>query len=235
MKIVVMKPIGIVHTNVDEETIKNSLQGVISITTRQYEALVRLAQASARIQLRNEVNEKDVERAIDLMMTSLQQFGYDIETGSIDIDKAEGQKITAEHRSKIRIIEEIIEAARYAPSPENRQPWRFIVVTNKHRIKELSNEVKKQIKKILKNKWRWKRKYPELITPDSPTQRVGEKPAEGFKEVRHFTRLYSLDNTYSEEEVLEFHNRVKRLLGVDSLEYVCELKIDGLSIFPNKL
>ncbi|MCD6223249.1 MAG: nitroreductase [Thermoplasmata archaeon] len=64
------------------------------------------------------------------------------------------------------IIEEIIEAARYAPSPENRQPWRFIVVTNKHRIKELSNEVKKQIKKILKNKWRWKRKYPELKEND---------------------------------------------------------------------
>ncbi len=64
------------------------------------------------------------------------------------------------------IIEEIIEAARYAPSPENRQPWRFIVVTNRHRIKELSNEVKKQIKKILKNKWRWKRKYPELKEND---------------------------------------------------------------------
>ena len=64
------------------------------------------------------------------------------------------------------IIEEIIEAARYAPSPENRQPWRFIVVTNRHRIKELSNEVKKQIKRILKNKWRWKRKYPELREND---------------------------------------------------------------------
>jgi len=83
---------------------------------------------------------------------------------------------------------------------------------------------------MLKELMMLERKYPELITPDSPTQRVGEKPAEGFKEVRHFTRLYSLDNTYSEEEVLEFHNRVKRLLGVDSLEYVCELKIDGLSI-----
>ncbi|HHF08487.1 MAG TPA: NAD-dependent DNA ligase LigA, partial [Kosmotoga arenicorallina] len=64
---------------------------------------------------------------------------------------------------------------------------------------------------MLKELMMLERKYPELITPDSPTQRVGEKPAEGFKEVRHFTRLYSLDNTYSEEEVLEFHNRVKRL------------------------
>nr|WP_245612715.1 NAD-dependent DNA ligase LigA [Kosmotoga pacifica] len=83
---------------------------------------------------------------------------------------------------------------------------------------------------MLKELMNLEKKYPELITPDSPTQRVGAKPLDGFKEVRHSVRLYSLDNTYSEEEILEFDRRVKRLLGVESLEYVCELKIDGLSI-----
>ncbi|KAA0003741.1 MAG: nitroreductase family protein [Thermoplasmata archaeon] len=65
------------------------------------------------------------------------------------------------------VIESIIEAGKYAPSPENRQPWRFIVVTNRQKIKELSGEIKKQIKKILKNKWKWQRRYPELKEADT--------------------------------------------------------------------
>ncbi|TYB92319.1 MAG: NAD-dependent DNA ligase LigA [Kosmotoga sp.] len=73
-------------------------------------------------------------------------------------------------------------------------------------------------------------KYPEIITGDSPTQRVGNKPQEGFEEVRHRYRLYSLDNTYSEKEVQEFDKRVKKNLGVSDVDYMCELKIDGLSI-----
>ena len=60
------------------------------------------------------------------------------------------------------LIEKIIEAGRYAPSAEDRQPWRFIVITNKEKIRELSNEVKNQIRNVLKNKWKWKRKYKEL-------------------------------------------------------------------------
>jgi len=63
-------------------------------------------------------------------------------------------------------IEEIVDAARYAPSPENRQPWKFIVITNRNKIEELSKEIKKQIEKVLKNRWRWSRKYPELKEPD---------------------------------------------------------------------
>lgn len=73
-------------------------------------------------------------------------------------------------------------------------------------------------------------KYPEIVTGDSPTQRVGNKPQEGFEEVRHRYRLYSLDNTYSEKEVQEFDKRVKKNLGVSEVDYMCELKIDGLSI-----
>jgi DNA ligase (NAD+) len=76
----------------------------------------------------------------------------------------------------------------------------------------------------------YEEKYPEIVTPDSPTQRVGNKPQEGFEEVRHRYRLYSLDNTYSEKDVQAFDKRVKKNLGVSDLDYVCELKIDGLSI-----
>ena len=60
------------------------------------------------------------------------------------------------------IMEEIITAGRYAPSAENRQPWKFIVVTNREEIKRLSEETKKQIGKILKQRRKWKRKYREL-------------------------------------------------------------------------
>lgn len=72
--------------------------------------------------------------------------------------------------------------------------------------------------------------HPELITPDSPTQRVGGKPAEGFATVIHRVPMLSLQNAYSFQELREFDARVKRFLGVGQVEYVCELKIDGLAI-----
>jgi replicative DNA helicase Mcm len=81
----------------------------ISITFRQYEALVRLAEASAKIQLRNEVTKEDAIRAIRLMSASLRQFGFEPETGAIDIDRVEGAKATAAQRSKIRTVISIIE------------------------------------------------------------------------------------------------------------------------------
>ena len=74
------------------------------------------------------------------------------------------------------------------------------------------------------------KKYPELVTPDSPTQRVGGKVAEGFKKVRHSIRMLSLDNTYSEEELKKFDERIKRTLEIEKVEYVVELKIDGFSV-----
>jgi replicative DNA helicase Mcm len=81
----------------------------ISITFRQYEALIRLAEASAKIQLRNEVTREDALRAIRLMSASLRQFGFEPETGAIDIDRVEGAKATAAQRSKIRTVISIIE------------------------------------------------------------------------------------------------------------------------------
>ena len=73
--------------------------------------------------------------------------------------------------------------------------------------------------------------HPELVTPDSPTQRVGGRPAEGFVSVEHLQPMLSLDNAYDEDELRAFDERVRRGLGVEiSPTYVAELKIDGLSI-----
>jgi DNA ligase (NAD+) len=72
--------------------------------------------------------------------------------------------------------------------------------------------------------------YPELLTPDSPTQRVGGKPAEGFKKVRHSRPMLSLDNAYSTEELADWDRRVRELAGGLPVEYTAELKMDGLSV-----
>lgn len=76
-------------------------------------------------------------------------------------------------------------------------------------------------------------RFPELITPDSPTQRVGFPPAEEFAKVRHRRVMLSLDNAFNEEELRAFDQRVKRFLGLPSTEvidYTCELKFDGLAV-----
>lgn len=72
--------------------------------------------------------------------------------------------------------------------------------------------------------------HPELITPDSPTQRVGGKPREGFVKVPHSSPMLSLDNTYSEEELRAWERRVHELTGRKDVDYVCELKLDGMSL-----
>ena len=72
--------------------------------------------------------------------------------------------------------------------------------------------------------------YPELVTPDSPTQRVGGKPAEGFVKVRHSRPMLSLDNAYTEEELRDWDRRVHELAGTLPVEYTGELKLDGLSV-----
>jgi len=71
---------------------------------------------------------------------------------------------------------------------------------------------------------------PELITPDSPTQRVGGRPAEGFPEVVHTRPMMSLDNSYNIDELRAFDERCRRLAEGRPLDYVAELKIDGLSL-----
>jgi DNA ligase (NAD+) len=71
---------------------------------------------------------------------------------------------------------------------------------------------------------------PELVTPDSPTQRVGGKPREGFVKAPHSIPMLSLDNAYSEEELRNWERRVHELSGRKEIEFVCELKLDGMSL-----
>jgi len=72
--------------------------------------------------------------------------------------------------------------------------------------------------------------HPELVTPDSPTQRVGGAPREGFTEVRHKTPMVSLDNAFSFEDLRSFDRRVREITGREKIEYIGEHKFDGLSM-----
>lgn len=72
--------------------------------------------------------------------------------------------------------------------------------------------------------------HPDLITPDSPTQRVGGKPREGFTKVAHSSPMLSLDNALGENELREFDRRVRALIPEETFRYVAELKMDGLSL-----
>ena len=88
-----------------------------------------------------------------------------------------------------------------------------------HEYDRLMNELKKL-----------EEAHPEFITPDSPTQKVGGEVLKEFKTVDHKVPMLSIDNTYSPEEIMKFDERVKKNLEVDRLDYVVELKIDGVSI-----
>ncbi len=72
--------------------------------------------------------------------------------------------------------------------------------------------------------------FPELISPDSPTQRVGGKPLEAFNSVNHKTPMLSLDNAFNINELRDFALRIKNLTGITEMEYVVEPKIDGLAV-----
>src|SRR6478736_785717 len=72
--------------------------------------------------------------------------------------------------------------------------------------------------------------HPDLVTPDSPSQRVGGKAREGFVKVRHSSPMLSLDNTYNEDELRAWERRVHELSGRKDVDYVCELKLDGMSL-----
>ena len=73
-------------------------------------------------------------------------------------------------------------------------------------------------------------RFPDLVTPDSPTQRVGETPSEEFPSFAHRVPMLSLDNTYSEDELREFEERIFRIVDAREIVYTAELKVDGLSM-----
>jgi len=74
------------------------------------------------------------------------------------------------------------------------------------------------------------KKYPQFVKPDSPTQRVGGQPLKEFKTVQHRIPMLSIDNTYSSDELIEFDKRVKRMADVEKVDYVVELKYDGVAV-----
>lgn len=121
---------------------------------------------------------------------------------------------------------------------------------NKEKIKEEIEKLRKEIEyhnyryyvladpvisdeeydKLIKKLIELEKKYPEFQSPDSPTQKVGGGLISGFRTVAHSKPMLSLDNTYNEEEIEEFDKRVKKILNTSEVEYVCELKIDGVSV-----
>src|SRR5437868_12245527 len=72
--------------------------------------------------------------------------------------------------------------------------------------------------------------FPDLLTSDSPSQRVGGKPLEAFAQIQHLTPMLSLDNTYSQEEVANFYKRITRLLPDEKIPVVIEPKVDGVAV-----
>src|ERR1700678_3126443 len=84
--------------------------------------------------------------------------------------------------------------------------------------------------KLMNELKRLEAEHPDLIPPDSPTQRVGGKPREGFVKAKHSSPMLSLDNAYSEEELRDWERRVQELSGRTDLEYMCELKREGMSL-----
>jgi len=72
--------------------------------------------------------------------------------------------------------------------------------------------------------------HPELVTPDSPTQRIGDRPVEGLQQVRHRVPMLSIENTYSLDELRSYGERIARLLPGQRIEWVVELKVDGVAI-----
>ena len=84
--------------------------------------------------------------------------------------------------------------------------------------------------KLVEQLKKFEAERPDLVTPDSPTQRVGGKPREGVIKVAHSSPMLSLDNTYNEEELRNWERRVHELSGRKEVDYVCELKLDGMSL-----
>ncbi|MBC7128239.1 MAG: NAD-dependent DNA ligase LigA [Thermoplasmatales archaeon] len=119
--------------------------------------------------------------------------------------------------------EEAVKRIEWLRKEINRHNYLYYVLNKP----EISDE---EYDKLMQELISLERKYPDLITPDSPTQRVGAPPAKEFKSVRHVKPMLSLDTANDIEEVIAFDKRVKKELGINEVEYVAEPKMDGLSV-----
>jgi len=115
-----------------------------------------------------------------------------------------------------RKIEELRETIRH-------HEYRYFVLDSPEISDYDFDQLVEQLKKL-------EAEHPDLITPDSPTQRVGGKPREGVVKVAHSSPMLSLDNTYNEDDLRAWERRVHELTGRHDVEYVCELKLDGMSL-----
>ncbi|MBD3267679.1 NAD-dependent DNA ligase LigA, partial [bacterium] len=87
----------------------------------------------------------------------------------------------------------------------------------------------REFDRLMKELEQLEEQHPEYITPDSPTQRVGGQPLEGFETVPHRIPMLSISNTYSEQELRDFHNRIVKALGEEP-NYVVQPKVDGVAV-----
>lgn len=87
-----------------------------------------------------------------------------------------------------------------------------------------------QYDRLVEHLKRLEAEHPELVTPDSPTQRVGEQPVEGLTPVDHRVPMLSIENTYSLDELKKYGERVTKLLPGETVEWVVELKVDGVAV-----
>jgi DNA ligase (NAD+) len=117
-------------------------------------------------------------------------------------------------------IEKTVEALR---DQIRHHEYRYYVLDSPEITDYEFDKLMEQLKKL-------EAEHPELITPDSPTQRVGGKPREGVLKVAHSSPMLSLDNTYNEDELRDWERRVHELSGRKDVDYVCELKLDGMSL-----
>ena len=122
--------------------------------------------------------------------------------------------VTPEIRQKVEQLRQQVQKAGYA----------YYVLDNPIMEDAVYDRLYRQLQDI-------ETEYPELITSDSPTQRVGDKPASQFTSVKHNIPLYSLENAFNQQELEKWQERWQRHLGeVADFHYVCELKIDGSAL-----
>ena len=83
---------------------------------------------------------------------------------------------------------------------------------------------------LMRELQQWEARFPDLVTPDSPTRRVGGAPREGVEKAAHSSVMLSLENAFDDAELRDFDRRARELAGAETLDYVGELKLDGASM-----
>ena len=120
-----------------------------------------------------------------------------------------------------------------AESPQDRAAWLREELQRHERLyyQEAKPEITdREFDRLMAELAAIEEEHPELRTTDSPTRRVGGEPTEGFEQVEHEPPMLSLDNTYDNDELQEWAERLERLLPDTEIDFVCELKVDGVSL-----